>query len=290
MNLKSDLFFVAYRENKNGSLLYEDINNLSDFRIIKSPHFCWAADPFPCVYKGKRYIFAEIALTINGKGRIGVICLDDKKPKWRIVSKEKFHMSFPNVVSINGSFYIMPETFKDGCLALYRLDEKFHMSKYQILNTVDFCVDTVFIKDSFDYFFSYESSNYLSENYELVWRQKSDSSLIASLHDDQHVLRPAGNIFLNHNKLVLPTQDCRNIYGGGIIFNELLINKTEKRFAVNGIFEITAKDIKQQMKIKNAVGCHTYNFCENIETIDILIRKFSFLGLLFKILNRMKRD
>ena len=130
------------------------------------------------------------------------------------------------------------------------------MSKYKVLNKINFCVDTICIKNSFECYFSYEAKNHLSNDFELVWRKASDASKISSIKDYKNELRPAGNIFFHHNKMLFPSQDCKYIYGGGIIFNELLINEKEKKFSINKIFELTGNDVCKQMHIENAVGCH----------------------------------
>ena len=291
MNLKSHQFNVAYRcFANNEKRIFEDKSVLSDFIMIKNPPFCWCADPFPIIFEGKKYIFAEIARKYDRFGSIGYICLDDKKPKWTIISHFKYHMSFPNAFIHQNTILMIPETYQDESVSLYSLDLKTKkLIKVKELFNSSFSVDSVFLdSEKLDYVISYDRASN-NQFFKLQLRIIENKHYIEKcfMLDKNGTLRPAGNPFLINDNLVLPTQDNRRLYGGGIIFNDFRISYNE--MFIKQRCEILPQDIKCFLKIKNAIGCHTYNCCSELEVIDIVQNKFSILRFFKKILSKIKR-
>ncbi len=282
MNLKSNYFHVMYRENAKEKLP-KNARFLDEFKLIKNPAFHWCADPFPILIDGKRYIFAEIMSRITGKASIGYVCLDGKKKKWKKCFRPKFHISFPNIFVCGENVFAMPETYQDRCLAKYAVSKKdFSWKKDTTVLSLPYCVDSCFDIDGKTILLTYENDEHCSKkaNHLVVRDFSNPSEVLFSIVDDRNVLRPAGNCFLMDGSLILPTQDCSAIYGGGIIFNEIdLENKRIEPLS----FSIYPSDIKANSKYAKAVGCHTYNCCGDLEVIDILLPQFAFRGLLHKI-------
>ncbi len=290
MNFKSYQFIVYYRNINDDRKLYNDVSVLKEFKKIKNPCFYWCADPFPMNINGKKYIFAEMAGKFSGKGKIVYLELGNKKKKWKDVFVPKFHISFPNIFQIEDKLYAIPETYMDGCLALYSVDKynNFSWKKEKTIIEGKFIVDTVFIKDNLEYIISYEAESNLSPNKSLLIRDRKTKKIISTLPDTQNVLRPAGNIFYDSVscKYYFPSQNCSVIYGGGIIFNEFKMDKNNI-VSIKKVSEITPAEIKSYLGIKDAVGCHTYNFNDEFEVIDIVVNRFSFIGLMSKIIHKL---
>ncbi len=281
MGLRSDYFSVMYRVS-NGKSLPEDISFLSEFKLIKNPSFHWVADPFPVVIEGKRYIFAEIMSRISGKAAIGYVCLDDKKPRWKKCFNPPFHISFPNIFVDGEEVLAMPETYQDHCLARYSVSKgDFSWKKKEVVLPLPYCVDSCFDREGKTILLTYENDGHNSSNLNtLVVRDyKNPETILFSLVDKGNKLRPAGNCFWMDDSLVLPSQDCSSIYGGGVIFNRIdLEGKTITQMGLS----IYPSDIRENSSYKKAGGCHTYNRCGNLETIDVLLPKFAIRGLLHK--------
>ncbi len=288
MNLKTDYFYVMYRKSK-GAELPKNMGLLSEFKLIKNPPFRWCADPFPIIINGKQYIFAEIMSRVTGKAAIGYVCLDSKKPKWKKCFSPKFHISFPNIFVDGEEIVAMPETYQDHCLAKYAVSrEGFTWSKKEVVFSSPYCVDSCFIKNEKTVLFTYENSVHCSKNpnHLVVRNYKEPSEIFFSLIDKEGLLRPAGNCFEMDGKLILPTQDCSSIYGRGVIFNEVdLQKKAITRLGAS----IYPSDIKANSHFEKAAGCHTYNFCDSLEAIDVLLPTFSIRGVLHKIKKKFSR-
>ena len=282
MSLKSNYFYVMFRKNA-AMKLPNNTGLLSEFKLIKNPAFHWCADPFPITINDKQYIFAEIMSRITGKASIGYVCLNDKKIRWKKCFKPKFHISFPNIYSDGKAVYAMPETYQDHCLAKYSVStQDFSWKKEEVILSLSYCVDSCFDKDGKTILLTYENNGHCSKSPNtLVIRNFSNpSEILFSVVDKGNLLRPAGNCFMMEGSLILPSQDCTSIYGGGIIFNKLdLKNQRIERLDSS----IYPSDIKANSEYSKAAGCHTYNCCDDLEVIDVLLPKFSIRGLLHKI-------
>lgn len=281
MNFKSRDYCVFYRL-RNNDLVFENKKLLKNFSAIKNPFGKWCADPFPITINNKTYIFSELASNFSRKGNIAICCIDDKKPKWKICFKPKFHISFPNVFFINDELFGVPETFEDKTVALYKINKNnFKWEKERVLFNTAFSVDSIFDKNNLNYLLSYDGFSEASMKILSLRKFKKPNEIIKNISDTDLKLRPAGNIFNYENKLIFPSQNCSKNYGDGIIFNELIVKND---FLIEPIFEIDHFDIKKFLKIKNCVGCHTYNFNDRIEVIDVVISRFTFGSLFRKIL------
>ena len=79
------------------------------------------ADPFVFEYQGKTAIFVELMDYYYGWGTIGVFEINDGTISGvREIIRENNHMSFPNVFMHNGQVYMMPETYSDHNIHMYR--------------------------------------------------------------------------------------------------------------------------------------------------------------------------
>lgn len=285
MKLTSLEYNVCYR--LRGCSLLASSFQADNFQKIKNPLFRWVADPFPFFYDGKQYIFAELGHKITGKGIIGCICLNDKKPKWKKCISSKYHMSYPNIFDYKGTAFMIPETHQDGCVAVYKcvsFPDKW--IKERKLFDVNFAVDSSFLKGNKKFLFSYESYGVTNNSFFFTIRDLFENAkVIKKIRDEKKLLRLAGNAFEMGGAIILPTQNCSGIYGGSVIFNTFSL----ETLTLGASKELTTKDLAYGLKNKRVRGWHTYNFDENIETIDILCEKFSILGLLGKIFRKLKK-
>ena len=290
MSLKVANYYVCLRKRKLDSVV-DDKKLLGEFTIIKNPVFYWVADPFLITLNGVSYIIAEMGSKITGKGCIGIYDIDSKKGKWIKFFAPSYHISFPNTFcNRDGKLFFIPETFENGEVSIYEMDIK--AKKQKLIKTLflsNNSVDTVFTintKTSLPkYLFSYDIEK---ENARLSMRKEDDYKVkIFEIIDYKKRLRPAGNIFELGDKMYLPTQNCERRYGGGLIFNQIKIGSNS--FSLEEIKVIDSNDINAFLKIHNAIGCHTYNINDDYEVIDIIKEEFSLLGILRKIVSKLRR-
>lgn len=286
MNIKSYEFKLAIRELNGNSYLYKDKNLLKEFKIVKNPLTRWLADPFVVEINGHHYIFAESASRITGKGKL-VYCEINKKKinkcHWKTCLSTKYHLSFPNVKQVNGKIEMIPETYQDNCIASYVLMKEkgdFHWVKNNEIVSDVSCVDTVRLNEGY---ITYDIS---SNIFKLKLISKEGDELDC-LGDTDMVLRPAGKVFLYNKKNILVTQNCKTIYGEGLIFNELDLTD-DKKMKLSPFYTINYKDLNSIFNVNFYVGIHTYNFDSRYEIIDVRVKKFNFLGLLGKIFDKIK--
>ncbi len=80
------------------------------------------ADPFLIADENKYYLFFEVLNIGSGKGEIAYAVSNDKI-HWEygsIVLNEKFHLSYPYIFMWNNSIYLVPESYQDKSVRLYK--------------------------------------------------------------------------------------------------------------------------------------------------------------------------
>lgn len=286
MKIKTLEFQIGIREH-NGSFLYNDVGRIALFRFIKNPVLYWLADPFIININGKHFIFAEAAKKLTWKGKLVYSEINEKNPlslKWKTCLKKDFHLSFPNVFIHSNSLYLMPETNEDNTLSIYKninnLEPPFKWEKCCTLIKNKKLVDTIIYGE---YLVSYDISNscFKLELY------SNHHTLLDAIEDHDLSLRPAGNIiYKNDNKTILLTQNCKNEYGEGIIFNSFEIK--DSKMSIEPLFEVNSSFLNAVFSRKIFSGIHTYNFDDKYEVIDVRKEVLSIQGIFRKFLNRVK--
>lgn len=280
-SIKAECFLIAYKKkNSNFSFCLDSKEIFNNFSIIKNKIGRWAADPFLLDYNDKTYLFAEIFNCFSGKGHIEVCCLDDKKIKWKRCKISRCHLSFPNV-QFDESFkklIMIPETNENRDVSEYeciRFPNLWIKGKTLVANLK--AVDSVrYNHNGKEYLFTYILSN-SNEKKLCIFQNINDKFLLVKeIIDAEKILRPAGKIFVSDNKIILPTQNCKNGYGSGIVFNEIDF----KTFKINPVKTISGSEVILKSTNINFCGIHTYNSSNNFEVIDLKYKKFSFLRLL----------
>jgi len=270
MSIYSGWWHVAYRKLPCGTVL-TDIE--TPFKVIRNNLCAFAADPFLFEYNGKVYIFAEICSVIRKGGMIGYSCFDGKKfSKWKVVIKEPYHLSFPNIFMKDESIYIVPEAFQSKCLYAYRavdFPDVWERSK-TILSDIE-CVDSVFADSgNNEYLFTYEITDpnnkalykYLISD----WTALNDTRTL--VRSDSENSRPAGNFFRTEDgTLYRVAQDCKDSYGSAVVFNR--VNELNKdAYSEETVQRVERGGVNLDKKT-NYSGIHTYNGTNRFEVIDL---------------------
>lgn len=135
---------VAYSHHQNFS------KSLWRYTEIKNPTERFLADPFVFENEEETHIFVEDLIYGEDKGRISAIRIDDDGHEFLgVVLEESFHLSFPFVFRDGPDIYMVPESYKNKDIRLYRCAE-FPMRwefETQLMSDVD-AADTLLIKEN----------------------------------------------------------------------------------------------------------------------------------------------
>ena len=272
-----------------------DYNNLDQqiFTVIKNGINYWVADPFPIELDGTLYIFGEIFEYSKNKGSIGYTKLESGKfTPWKIVIREEYHLSFPNLIYINDQLYMCPEANESDSIYLYKCT-KFpeRWERDRVLVDMGKYVDTIFYEQDGDVFgITYRLSD---EGNKLKLFKLDDCetsfSDIKIGNADPDYTRPAGKIFYdNKDKCYLfPSQIGVPVYGSGIVINKFSIDWPNME--IKPIKMIYPDDLKYTKKRKYS-GVHTLNFTENYVVIDMKWYGFNIINIFFKLIRKIKKE
>ena len=90
-------------------------------KIITPPkNFFWA-DPFFINYKNKKYVFFESYSYLRKKGEIACGELKNNEIiNSKIIMKKNYHLSYPFVFKHKNDIFLVPETYQQKKLKIYR--------------------------------------------------------------------------------------------------------------------------------------------------------------------------
>ncbi len=238
----------------------QDIPNPSftagDISDIKAD---FVADPFVLCDNGKWYLFFEV---LNSKTCLGEIALakSDDGLKWvygGVILRQNTHMSYPYVFEHGGVKYMVPETFAQGNVSLYRSDafpDGWKLDK--VLIDEPLYDSSVVYYEGIWYLFGstadYDLRLFYSADLHGQWKEHPDSPVIKK---NAQFARPAGRIIHWQGNLYRFVQDCRGSYGTAVYamkINKLNPKEYNEELACNGVPVIAGSG-----KGWNAVGMHT---------------------------------
>lgn len=239
----------------------------------------WAADPFPIEVDGTLFIFAELFEYRNNKGAIGYTKLiNGTFTPWKIVIREKYHLSFPYLFYENKDLYMCPEASQSGQLYTYKcISFPDGWIRDRIL--FDGCnfSDTIFYKkgnEKYGFTCIWDSiDNHSFKAFMVVNNEcKSLNGTINTL--DYYLTRPAGKIYYDDilGKDLMVSQICKPQYGSGIIFKEFSVDS--QNYCEKEVQRLYPKDFNIDSKHKYT-GLHTFNASENFIAIDLIWNSFS---------------
>lgn len=175
-----------------------------------------------------------------------------------VVLKEPYHLSYPNVFSINGSIYMLPETHECNAVILYKaVDFPFQWEREKVLVEGDSYADSCMIHhDGTWYLFTtawYGRKSglriFVSEDFLGDYTEHP----LSPVTDDIALSRCGGSVFQYGGKLFRPVQYCKNYYGENLNMYEitkLSPSKYEEHFVKQMI------DKRQRW---NPLGGHHFN-------------------------------
>lgn len=202
------------------------------WRTIADPGYRCYADPFPITWKGRTFVFFEDLDHRAGKAVISAIEFDETGPKGDVIRvlEEPWHLSYPFLIEDGGELWMIPESFGNNDVALYKCIE--FPAKWErqatLLSGFSFSDATITRHGGLYYLFgasrdggggySDTLSIYHSERLFGPWQPHASNPLFV----DRSCARPAGNFVRLNGQLWRPVQDCREGYGAALGLAEIV--------------------------------------------------------------------
>lgn len=248
-------------------------------KLLPPKNVFWA-DPHIIFKDNQYYIFIEELPFSTNKGYLSVIEMDQDgnfSTPTKILEKE-YHLSYPNVFKHGDEYFMIPETYDNSTIELYKCVEfpskwqfmmnlmenvkavdstlHFHDNKWWLFTNIS---ESEGISPHDELFLFYTEDNFATTN----WTPHPLNPVIS----DVKTSRPAGKIYTNDGKTYRPSQNCSHHYGYGLNFNEIVkLSETEYE-------EKVVSTIEPNFDSK-IIGTHTYNSAQNLTLMDaIILRK-----------------
>ena len=190
------------------------------------PGLCFDADPMAIWRDGKLYVFVETYDYRTRHGAIDVLTLDadfhilDRQPALRA----PWHLSYPYLIETNGALYMLPEAHRSGHVTLYRCTS--FPNIWEAVARIDLDVApidaTPVWHDGLWWLFYTPATSRadkvsalhlaFAERLEGPWTPHPGNPVVY----DPSCARPGGTPVRVADQLIVPMQDCRRTYGGGI--------------------------------------------------------------------------
>jgi hypothetical protein len=249
-------------------------NSYATYRKLNPEKDKFWADPFVLRRNSRFYIFVEEFVYKKDRAHISVLELDNDgilKGSEKIIERP-YHLSYPFIFDINGTYYMIPESSQNRTIELYKcinFPNEWEFSK-NIMSDISAVDTTLFYYNSKWWLFTSmdESGKSLERSTELFlffsddlfsdeWMQHPCNPVVS----DIRTARPAGKIFVQDDKIYRPSQDCSQRYGKGFNLNQITV-LSESEYAETLISRV------EPGWDKRLKGTHTFNSDENLTVID----------------------
>lgn len=281
-----DMIFAEYSY----GIAYKKIEEKSFHIVLPTLRYSFA-DPFIIEYNNRVAIFVELMDYRYGLGTIGVFEIKDGIiSNVKEIIKEKYHMSFPNIFFYGKDLYMIPETYNNNDIHLYKcisFPDKWQIDSV-LLHNENLVDHAVFQQFDNTYVVSFDIKDNKSRCFILDW---DDMKLNEIFPKGNYCLeRPGGTFYYNNDHIERPIQECKNCYGEYLKIYELKKMNNfyfEESFIRNIKIENIQFDINKQFE-----RVHQYSKSDNYEVIDYYFKKYYWnkpIRLLFQRIIHSKR-
>jgi hypothetical protein len=244
------------------------------FTLLEAPYGHFYGDPFVVEHEGRVFLFVEDYSYLRRMARLVCCELDGSGNvlETRPVVEPPYHVSYPQVFEVDGTYYMIPETAAARRLELYRAVRfpwEWQLERF-LLSGVMLHDPTHAIIGGRHWIFAGGSSAGQRGQYDQLHLFHAPT-----IHDsfqphprnpvktDQASTRPAGSVIVDGEHLIRPAQDCSRWYGCGLNFMQVdLIDES-------GYAEHSLGSPPDSWLVEGYMGPHTYNFSEHFEVIDM---------------------
>jgi hypothetical protein len=180
----------------------------------------FVADPFIIRYESEFFMFFEVLNKAIGRGEIGVATSVDGH-KWnygKIVLREKYHLSYPQVFNYKGEIFMLPETAEANRVLLYKA-KKFPFEwevAGELFSGRLLDPSIVNYNEKWWIFAGTDEGNFhlfYSEKFEGPWVEHPQSPIISN---NMRITRPGGRIIVSDGIVYRYTQAVYPHYGDSV--------------------------------------------------------------------------
>ena len=189
------------------------------------------ADPFAIRRDGGWHLYFEQVRAGESCGEIGLATSDDLS-SWTyrgVVLQETFHVSYPQIMEVDGEILMVPETGADSSVRLYRaVDFPTRWVLDRVLLSGMAYKDSTILEHEGQYYLFSETSDrhthdrlhlYIAPSVRGPWREHPAGPIVLG---DPGLARPAGKLVRSGGRMVRLAQACEKVYGGGVRGRALL--------------------------------------------------------------------
>jgi hypothetical protein len=248
--------------------------DFSLFQVIHPPRKIFWADPFIVAESNRYYVFVEEFNYSTNKAHLSFLELDSDGQliKSERIIERPYHMSYPFIFNLDGTYYMIPETNQNKTIELYKSNNfpfgwTFERNLMQNICATD---TTLFHYDEKWWMFTTidQTGGISSCSTELFLFYTDDpirgewkSHPLNPVISDESKARCAGKLFIENGKIYRPSQDCSVRYGRGLNINQVT------KLSVLEYNEVLLNEIKPvwNPEIK---GVHTINSDKSLIVID----------------------
>ena len=229
------------------------------------------ADPFPIVVDDKVWMFFEDYSFASKKAVIACAPVSTNGGLGEVVTALAcpYHLSYPFVFEHQGQLYLIPETWDEKRVDLWRC-RRFPddwTRERTLLDDVNMSDPTLHHQDGKLWLFGTVSEARMRANDELhiymadalegTWRPHPANPVVS----DHRSARPAGRLFFQDGHLIRPSQDCRGRYGRAVVLHRVDV-LDERTYAETPIGRIDGSGLPGNR------GTHTVNYAGGLEFLD----------------------
>ncbi|TAJ12493.1 hypothetical protein DMA11_12480 [Marinilabiliaceae bacterium JC017] len=251
--------------------VFPDVRAGENLFLLSKNRDGWA-DPFLVDDDEHTHLFLEILDGYSRKGRLAVLTLNNVNNKLQDIIHEPFHLSYPNVIKADATWYMIPESSHSKGVRLYKSNQfPFQWQFERELIPGIMCLDyTPFFYNQKWWHFTIIKSHELAGSYDLLYLFHSNHlfndpwqpHLQNPIVTDSSKARMAGRIYMEDGQIYRPSQNCFDLYGGEIWLNKI-ITLNEQVYE-----EETVKVITPQTFGTSIRGVHTYNRSDDFYVYD----------------------
>ena len=263
---------IAFRQLANDAVIERERWPQANWTQVPDDLQRYFADPFPFIENGRTYVFCEEYPYATRKGIISLFEIVDGKPTSpRPVLERPYHLSYPFVFRRGSDIYMIPETSAVGRIELYRANafpDQWTFERVLVENVI--ASDATLITwQGRDWLFASIAGEggstwdalglFYADDLFGQWSPHPLNPVLI----DARAARPGGAMVVQKGRLCRVAQDCRALYGGGIVLADVERLDPED-------YEQTVRAVLGPPPGSGAVGAHTLNIAGEIETIDLV--------------------
>lgn len=252
----------------------------ADFRRMEPPRDRFYADPFLVEHRDQPILFLEEYSYRTGRGSIAFSRLDHEgRPDApRPALERPYHLSWPFVFEHDGVLFMIPETYGNRTVELYRCrsyPEEWTLESV-LVDGMSVADPTLFHHGGRWWLFFCFAPPGMSPDTELhvhhapsllgPWTPHELNPVVSNVRS----ARPAGRIWREGDQIVRPAQDCSVRYGHGITFNRIT-RLTPDDYAEESIGHVVPDRLPW---CRGAIGMHTWNASSRLCATDVCVSRF----------------